>query len=96
MPHTLGQPGGTDLSIDIACTQAVKLWKSGASEGMRVPGLIRFVSEETPYLSNSHGGARMFVNLEDHVSHTLKKPNLEFEVRFSDLSSMQKTACHFS
>ncbi|CAL8469269.1 g8810 [Coccomyxa elongata] len=58
---------------------AVKLWKSGASEGMRVPGLIRFVSEETPYLSNSHGGARMFVNLEDHVSHTLKKPNLEFE-----------------
>lgn len=51
---------------------------------MRVPGLIRFVSEETPYLSNSHGGARMFVNLEDHVSHTLKKPNLEFEVRLSD------------
>lgn len=59
----------------------VALLKDGASEGFRVPGLIRFVNDETPYLSNTNGGARMFVNLEDHLSHTLKKPNLEFEVR---------------
>ncbi|KAK9908511.1 hypothetical protein WJX75_008992 [Coccomyxa subellipsoidea] len=59
--------------------RANELWKSGAAEGFRVPPLIRFVSGETPYLSNTNGGPRMFVNLEDHLSHTLKKPNLEFE-----------------
>ncbi|EIE21168.1 hypothetical protein COCSUDRAFT_33813, partial [Coccomyxa subellipsoidea C-169] len=47
------------------------LLRSGASEGFRVPPLIRFVSEEMPYLSNTNGGPRMFVNLEDHLSHTL-------------------------
>ena len=28
----------------------------------------------------SNGGPRMYINMEDHVSHSLKKPNIPFEV----------------
>lgn len=62
------------------CIQVNELWKAGAAKAYLVPGLIRFVSEEGPYLSNTNGGPRMFVNLEDHTSHTFKQPNTEFEV----------------
>jgi len=75
----------------------VAILKAGASEGFRVPALIRFVNDETPYLSNTNGGPRMFVNLEDHLSHTLKKPNLQFEVRPSFLAVMITSCCtHFT
>lgn len=61
--------------------QASALWKTGLGEGFRVPALLRFVSEEDPYLGQSSGGPRMYLNMEDHVSHTTKTPNVPFEVR---------------
>ena len=45
-----------------------------------MPALLRFVNNETPYLGMSNGGPRMYINMEDHVSHSLKKPNIPFEV----------------
>ena len=61
-------------------SQLVDLWKSGANQGFLVPPLVRFVSEDSGYLSYTNGGPRMFVNLEDHLSHTTKTPNVQFEV----------------
>ena len=60
--------------------QASALWKTGLGEGFRVPALLRFVSQEDPYLGQSSGGPRMYLNMEDHVSHTTKTPNVPFEV----------------
>ncbi len=60
--------------------QLAELWESGAKEGFLVPPLIRFVSEDAGYLAPTAGGSRMFINLEDHISHSTKKPNLPFEV----------------
>lgn len=50
-------------------------------QGFRTPGLIRFVSQETGYLSPTSDGPRMFVNLEDYLSHTTGQPNTQFQVR---------------
>ncbi len=30
------------------------------------------------YLSNTHGGPRMYINLEDYVSRQSRRPNTEF------------------
>lgn len=60
--------------------QLVDLWSNGANQGFLVPPLVRFVSEDSGYLSYTNGGPRMFINLEDHLSHTTKKPNVQFEV----------------
>lgn len=49
-------------------------------QGFRTPGLIRFVSQETGYLSPTSDGPRMFVNLEDYLSHTTGQPNTQFQV----------------
>ena len=62
-------------------SQAAALWKSGLGEGFRVPALLRFVNEEDPYLAASNGGPRMYINMEDHLSHSLKTPNIPFQVR---------------
>ena len=51
-------------------------------DGFRVPALIRFIGNEQAYLSNAHGGPRMFVNLEDHVSRQTGQPNQPFLVSF--------------
>eukprot|EP00210_Caulerpa_lentillifera_P006113 g5840.t1 len=48
-------------------------------EGFRTPALIRFVSEEDAYLSNTHGGPRMFINLEDYVSYNSGNGNKQFD-----------------
>ena len=50
-------------------------------QGFRTPGLIRFVCQETGYLSPTSDGPRMFVNLEDYLSHTTGQPNTQFQVR---------------
>lgn len=52
-------------------------------EGFRTPGLIRFVSQDTGYLSPTSDGPRMFVNLEDYLSHTTGTMNTEFQVTVS-------------
>jgi hypothetical protein len=52
----------------------VELWR-----GFRTPPLIRFVSGEEFYISNTHGGPRMYVNMEDYVSRSTGKPNVEFQ-----------------
>ena len=49
-------------------------------QGFRTPGLIRFVSQDTGYLSPTSDGPRMFVNLEDYLSHTTGHPNTQFQV----------------
>eukprot|EP01023_Acetabularia_acetabulum_P065410 TRINITY_DN8655_c0_g1_i3.p1 TRINITY_DN8655_c0_g1~~TRINITY_DN8655_c0_g1_i3.p1 ORF type:complete len:582 (+),score=94.72 TRINITY_DN8655_c0_g1_i3:131-1876(+) len=38
-------------------------------EGFRSPALVRFVGEEDAYISNTNGGPRMYVNIEDHLIH---------------------------
>ena len=52
-------------------------------DGFRVPALIRFIGDEQPYLANAHGGPRMFVNMEDHVSRQTGQPNQPFLVSFA-------------
>eukprot|EP00884_Botryococcus_braunii_P005954 jgi/Botrbrau1/1535/Bobra.0107s0023.1 len=46
--------------------------------GFRAPSLVRFVNSEKAYLSPTNGGARMYVNMEDHVSYNTGRPNVEF------------------
>ncbi len=47
-------------------------------EGFRTPALVRFISGEEFYLSNTHGGPRMYVNIEDYVSKSSNSPNRQF------------------
>jgi hypothetical protein len=48
-------------------------------EGFRTPGLIRFVNGEDFYISNTHGGSRMYVNIEDYLSKSSGKPNTKWD-----------------
>ena len=48
-------------------------------EGFRTPALIRFISGQDYYISNTHGGPRMYVNIEDYLSLTTGKPNTKFD-----------------
>ena len=52
-------------------------------QGFRTPGLIRFVSQDTGYLSPTSDGPRMFVNVEDYLSRTTGTTNTQFQVRLS-------------
>lgn len=52
-------------------------------QGFRTPGLIRFVSQDSGYLSPTSDGPRMFVNVEDYLSHTTGIINTQFQVRGS-------------
>ena len=52
-------------------------------QGFRTPGLIRFVSQDTGYLSPTSDGPRMFVNLEDYLSRTTGTTNADFQVTMS-------------
>lgn len=47
-------------------------------QGFRTPPLIRFVSNEDAYLALTHDGPRMFINLEDYVTHNGAAPNTPF------------------
>ena len=49
--------------------------------GFVVPPLLRFLSAERAYLANAHGGPRMFVNIEDHLSANTGRPNTRFQAR---------------
>ncbi len=55
-------------------------------QGFRTPGLIRFVCQDTGYLSPTSDGPRMFINVEDYLSHTTGQPNTQFQVRGLPLS----------
>ena len=37
-------------------------------DGFRTPALLRFITGEEFYLSYTHGGPRMFVNIEDYIT----------------------------
>ena len=50
-------------------------------QGFRVPALIRFVNEESAYLSLTSGGPRMYINMEDYVSRQTGSENIPFLVR---------------
>lgn len=52
-------------------------------QGFRTPGLIRFVSQDTGYLSPTSDGPRMFVNVEDYLSRTTGTTNTQFQVTVS-------------
>ena len=62
-------------------------------QGFRTPGLIRFVSQDTGYLSPTSDGPRMFVNLEDYLSHTTGHPNTQFQVNIELHQLMLGAAC---
>ena len=47
-------------------------------EGFRTPGLIRFVTAQDFYLSNTNGGPRMYVNIEDYLSLSNGQPNTKW------------------
>ena len=47
-------------------------------EGFRTPALIRFLTGQDYYLSPTHGGARMYVNMEDYLTKSTGKPNEKF------------------
>jgi hypothetical protein len=65
---------GTCLeTVTAAVYGADKLW-----QGFRTPALVRFISGEDFYLSPTHGGPRMYVNMEDYVSRSSGKPNDKF------------------
>lgn len=36
--------------------------------GFRTPALMRLVASEDAYLSNTNGGARLYINLEDYIT----------------------------
>lgn len=40
-----------------------RLWR-----GFRSPALVRFVAGERGYLSNTNGGPRLYINMEDYIS----------------------------
>lgn len=75
------------IPMDIAgdCLQMVlgEIDSKQLGQGFRTPGLIRFVSQETGYLSPTSDGPRMFVNLEDYLSHTTGQPNTQFQTVIS-------------
>ncbi|GMH44322.1 hypothetical protein BSKO_12256 [Bryopsis sp. KO-2023] len=48
-------------------------------DGFRTPVLVRFVSEEDAYLSNTNGGPRVYFNMEDYVSYNTKVVNARFQ-----------------
>lgn len=56
-------------------------------QGFRTPGLIRFVSQDTGYLSPTSDGPRMFVNLEDYLSRTTGTTNTQFQVTASSIQT---------
>lgn len=46
----------------------------------RVPALMRLVKEEDAYLSNTHGGPRLYINMEDYITSaalTGRSPNFQ-------------------
>lgn len=49
--------------------------------GFPVPPLIRFVGAEDAFISNAHGGPRIFFNIEDHQSYQTGTANQRFDVR---------------
>ncbi|KAK9839103.1 hypothetical protein WJX74_009638 [Apatococcus lobatus] len=68
------------LNIAGDCLQMVvnEASSKNLGDGFRVPVLIRFIGDEQAYLANAHGGPRMFVNMEDHVSRQTGQPNHPF------------------
>jgi hypothetical protein len=41
---------------------------------------VRFVAGERAYLSNTQGGPRMYINIEDYLTYATGKTNKEFQV----------------
>ena len=52
----------------------------GPGASFPVQPLIRFVNGEEAYLSNAHGGPRMFFNIEDHTSLSTGQEDVKFQV----------------
>ncbi|KAK9825646.1 hypothetical protein WJX81_004482, partial [Elliptochloris bilobata] len=74
-----------ELSVPLhhagACLRKVMaaIQDSNLAGGFVLPNLIRFVSGEGAYLANTHGGPRVFVNLEDDLSGNTGRPNARFQ-----------------
>ena len=64
--------------------------------GFVVPPLLRFVSAEDAYLSNTNGGARMFFNIEDHLSWNTGVVNARFQARTLSCASSEEGGIHMS
>lgn len=61
-----------------------------------VPPLLRFVSAEEAYLSNANGGARMFFNIEDHLSWNTGVVNARFQACILSCASSEEGGIHTS
>ncbi len=80
------QQPGWDLAPTPLATNRGCVWQVGSEiygpaalwSGFRTPALVRFVSGEDFYLSNTHGGPRMYVNMEDYVSPQGGQANADF------------------
>jgi hypothetical protein len=57
-------------------------------DGFRSPTLLRFTTGEDAYLSNTHGGPRMWANLEDFLT-----PSGEKNWRFQKVIDIMMTRC---
>lgn len=64
----------------LAAQLLVALNAQNLRAGFRVPGLIRFGAATDAYIGNTNGGPRMYVNIEDHLSHSTGERNAAFEV----------------
>ena len=51
------------------------------------------IGQETPLLSNANDAPRMYVNIEDHLTHQTGVENVQFQVLFGPLFLLCKSAC---
>ncbi len=74
---------------------ALAIQGSSLAEGFVLPNLIRFLNAEGAYLSNTQGGPRMFVNLEDDISGSTARVNARFQARRAlGLASKPSSSAH--
>ncbi len=58
--------------------------------GTRTPMLTRFVKGEDGYLSNTHGGPRLYMNMEDFVLYSTGRRNAAFQAMMDILRTSDK------
>jgi hypothetical protein len=59
--------------------------------GFRTPALMRLVASEEAYLSNTHGGPRLYINMEDYISAAAMSGN---NPRFQQVMGLFRDKCN--
>ena len=73
--------GALTICCLVRAQVALAIQGSSLAEGFVLPNLMRFLNAESAYLSNTQGGPRMFVNLEDDLSGSTDSVNARFQAR---------------